>query len=98
MKTIHTILLLSFILFSGKARAQPAVVKNLVFEGGGVRGVAFTGALLELQQRHQLDSLQRVAGTSVGSIHAALLAVGYTPAEIGQYTDCLLYTSPSPRD
>lgn len=55
---------------------------NLVFEGGGVRGLAYIGALGVFAERGILDRVCRVAGTSSGSIVATLLAVGYTPAEM----------------
>ena len=67
------------------ALAQPAApprYRNLVMEGGGIRGIAYGGALLELEQRGVLASLQRVGGTSAGAIQAALLAVGYSAQEI----------------
>lgn len=48
---------------------------DLVFEGGGVRGVAFVGALQALAANgHQIG---RVMGTSVGGLTAALLTAGY---------------------
>lgn len=56
--------------------------KNLVFEGGGVKGIAYGGALVELDKRGLLDGITRVAGTSAGRITATLLAVGYTGEEI----------------
>ena len=52
--------------------------KNLVFEGGGVKGIAYVGALRELEQRQILPNIQRIAGTSAGAINAVLLALGYT--------------------
>lgn len=55
--------------------------RNLVFEGGGIKGVAYGGALNELEQRGVLSSIERVAGTSAGGITATLLAVGYSPKE-----------------
>ena len=55
---------------------------NLVFEGGGVKGIAYAGALEVLQEKGILPLIERVAGTSAGAITAALLAVGFTPAEI----------------
>ena len=59
--------------------AQPAPpYRNLVMEGGGIRGIAYGGALLELEQRGVLAGLRRVGGTSAGAIQAALLAVGYS--------------------
>ncbi len=50
--------------------------KNLVFEGGGIRGVAYLGALHELSIAGILDGIESFAGTSAGSIAAAILACG----------------------
>lgn len=58
-------------------------IRNLVFEGGGVWGIAYEGALLELEERGVLGDVRRVGGASAGAITAALLAVGYTPTELG---------------
>ena len=44
---------------------------NLVFRGGGVRGIAYAGALSRLPDDYVIKGL---AGTSAGSIFAALLA------------------------
>lgn len=57
---------------------------NLVFKGGGVKGIAYAGALLKLDEMGILNDIQRVAGTSAGAITASLLAVGYTATEIEQ--------------
>lgn len=59
-----------------------AQFKNLVFEGGGVKGIAYAGATKVLDERNMLDSLTRVAGTSAGAITAALLSVGATWQDI----------------
>lgn len=59
-------------------------MRNLVFEGAGVRGIAYVGVLDELQKRHVLDSVRRVAGTSAGGIVALLVALRYSPAEVEQ--------------
>ncbi len=56
--------------------------RNLVFEGGGVKGTAYAGALEVLDQQGILPRIERVAGTSAGAITALLVALGYTPAEI----------------
>ncbi|HEY0512865.1 MAG TPA: patatin-like phospholipase family protein [Thermoanaerobaculia bacterium] len=56
--------------------------KNLVLEGGGVKGIAYAGAFAELQEKHILQNIQGVAGTSAGAITATLIALGYTPEEI----------------
>lgn len=51
---------------------------DVVFEGGGAKGVAFVGALEVLKQSgHQL---RRYIGTSAGAITATLLAAGYDTA------------------
>jgi predicted acylesterase/phospholipase RssA len=56
-------------------------ILDLVFEGGGAKGMVFVGALQELLERggHQPG---RLLGTSAGAITAALLAAGYTSAEM----------------
>jgi NTE family protein len=63
-----------------------------VFQGGGPKGIAFVGALNQLQQvfaaqKYAFTEIRRVAGTSAGAITAMMLAVGYTPEEIRQELD-----------
>ena len=53
---------------------------DLVFEGGGAKGMVFVGAYEEFVQRGH--SFGRLLGTSAGAITAALLAAGYTPQEM----------------
>ncbi|MDR3602955.1 MAG: patatin-like phospholipase family protein [Desulfosporosinus sp.] len=53
---------------------------DAVFEGGGVRGIGLVGAVCCLEQYGY--SWEKLAGTSAGSIMAALLAVGYTGEEL----------------
>ncbi len=55
---------------------------NLVFEGGGVKGVAYVGALEVLEARGIRAGVAAVAGTSAGAITAALVAAGYTAGEL----------------
>ena len=55
--------------------------RNLVFEGGGVKGVAYGGALEVLEQSQITPQIERVAGTSAGAITAALVSIGYTASE-----------------
>ena len=59
------------------APSQPPVEPrvDLVFEGGGVKGIGLAGAMLELDGRGYQP--QCVAGTSAGAITAALVAAGY---------------------
>ncbi len=49
--------------------------KNLVFKGGGVRGIAYLGALRAFYESEGTKSLKRVAGTSAGAITAVLVSL-----------------------
>ncbi|WP_276497316.1 patatin-like phospholipase family protein [Pontibacter litorisediminis] len=74
------------LLLGMPAVAQQHAYRNLVLEGGGIRGIAYGGALNELDSLGILPQIERVAGTSAGAIQAAFLAVGYTPQEITDIT------------
>ncbi len=53
---------------------------DIVFEGGGAKGMAFVGAYRALAERgHAYD---RLLGTSAGAITATLLAAGYSVQEM----------------
>ncbi|NGX31132.1 MAG: hypothetical protein K940chlam8_00493, partial [Chlamydiae bacterium] len=73
----------------------------LVFKGGGPKGIAYVGVLEELEKRHMLKDLRRVAGSSAGAITALLVALGYTAQEVGRLlTETSLVTfldNPDPR-
>ncbi|MGH3073028.1 MAG: patatin-like phospholipase family protein [Gaiellaceae bacterium] len=62
---------------------------DLVFEGGGVKGIGLAGALATLEERGYKP--QNVAGTSAGAITAALLAAGYTADELREIIVSLDY-------
>lgn len=51
----------------------------LIIKGGGVKGLAFAGALLELENYFSFDTF---AGTSAGAIASLLLSAGYKPNEL----------------
>ena len=53
---------------------------DLVFSGGGAKGIAHIGALMELEKRGV--TYRRVVGTSSGSIMALMLASGYSADEM----------------
>lgn len=74
---------LLFFLLSFNSKAQTTLkYQNLVMEGGGIKGIAYGGALQELDKKGILHDIKRVAGTSAGAIQACLLSIGYTPEEI----------------
>jgi NTE family protein len=62
-------------------------IKNLVFEGTGVRNAIYAGGLLALEEAGLYQEIESVAGTSSGSIVAAMVAVGYSASEV---TDAIL--------
>jgi len=53
---------------------------DLVFEGGGAKGMVFVGAMDEFYRRGHTTG--RLMGTSAGAITAALTAAGYTTEEM----------------
>lgn len=58
---------------------------DAVFEGGGVKGIALVGALQAFEEEG--FQWQNVAGASAGAITAALVAAGYTAAELKKVMD-----------
>ena len=56
--------------------------ENLVFKGGGPKGIAYMGAQEYLEEKGLLRNVRRVVGTSAGAINAMLIALGYTAADI----------------
>ena len=58
--------------------------KNIVFEGGGVRAIAYGGTLKVLEKKGIIDNLQKFAGTSAGALTALMLLIGYRSGEIVQ--------------
>ena len=55
--------------------------KNLVFEGGGVKGIAYVGAMEVFEKKQILQNIVRVGGTSAGAINAVLFAAGFSNVE-----------------
>jgi predicted acylesterase/phospholipase RssA len=62
---------------------------DAVFEGGGVKGIGLVGAIAETEARG--FRFENVAGTSAGAIVAALVAAGYTAAELKVEMESLDY-------
>lgn len=67
---------------TGHASVSPRKIRNIAFAGGGFFGIAHVGALRELEKHCPREEIKRLAGVSVGSMIAALYAVGYTPDEM----------------
>lgn len=70
-----------------KALIKPNLVDfkkstGLVLPSGGVKGLYIIGAVQYLYEKIGLDHIQSYYGTSIGSIIAGLLIIGYSPIEI----------------
>tara|TARA_B110000977_G_scaffold3102_1_gene4264 strand:- start:596 stop:1630 length:1035 start_codon:yes stop_codon:yes gene_type:complete len=75
----------SFILllfFVNVVFSQEAKYENLVFEGSGIRGIAYCGVLSELEKNNIIEDIVKVGGTSAGAITALMVALGYTSDEV----------------
>lgn len=64
---------------SAKSQMQ---IENLVFEGAGIRGIAYSGAIYQLEKAGITGNIKKVGGTSAGAITALMLSLGYTSSEI----------------
>ncbi|GGE54709.1 patatin-like phospholipase family protein [Priestia taiwanensis] len=57
--------------------------RNLVFEGGGIKGIGYVGALEYIENKQNiLPNIQRFGGTSVGAVTALILGLGYSISEL----------------
>lgn len=52
---------------------------SIIMKGGGIKGLALAGALLELEKHFSFD---RHVGTSAGAIAAVLLSANFRPSEL----------------
>ncbi len=65
------------------------LLADAVFEGGGVKGIGLVGAVAVAEEKGY--QWENVAGTSAGATVAALLAAGYTAADMKAVLDQLDY-------
>jgi NTE family protein len=72
MRLLFLLMLAPLLTAPRPGHAQAPPYRNLIRKGGGIRGIAYGGALQELARQGVLA--QRVGGTSAGAIQAALLA------------------------
>ena len=61
--------------------APPPPVREITFSGGGAKGAALPGAVKALHDSGALRDSKKIAGASVGSMTAALVAAGATAEE-----------------
>ncbi|CAL1546595.1 unnamed protein product [Lymnaea stagnalis] len=56
--------------------------ENLIFEGGGNKGLAYVGCIKYLEEIGMMSQIRRIGGSSAGAITAALVALGYSARDI----------------
>ena len=77
-------LLFVLIFAFNSLQAQTCEISNIVFEGAGIRGIAYAGVIEELENRDKLKGIKRVGGTSAGAITALMISLGYSSGEIAE--------------
>ena len=77
-----TLLLFLFCAYQFVNAQTATGIKNLVFEGAGIRGIAYCGAIQEMEARNLMSSIEKVGGTSSGAIIAMMLSLGYTGKDL----------------
>lgn len=77
MKRLLFLFFLPLTVFS-----QQSQYKNLVMEGGGLRGLAYSGALQVLEEKGVLSEIENVGGSSAGAIAGLMVTLDYSSYEI----------------
>lgn len=67
-------------------------INYLVIEGGGVRGRAYGGSIEVLERAGVISTVKHIIGTSIGSIAAMLISLGYSYFEINEMLDSVCFT------
>lgn len=76
------VLLTLFFLCFETASSQEKGIRNLVFEGAGIRGLAYAGVISELEKQNLMQDIEKVGGTSAGAITALMVSLDYTADEM----------------
>ena len=76
-KLLFLVLVCPLISFS-----QNYLYKNLVLEGGGIRGLAYPGAVKVLEEKGIIQNIEKVAGSSAGAITALMIGLDYNSHEM----------------
>jgi NTE family protein len=65
-----------------KVPSNEFVIKNLVFEGAGIRGIAYAGVIKSFEERGLTNNIEKIGGTSAGAISSLLFALGYSSGQM----------------
>lgn len=81
LKASTCVFILLTVLFLN-AFSQNSKYENIVFEGAGIRGIAYSGVIKQLESQNIIKNIEKVGGTSAGAITAMMLSLGYNSTEI----------------
>lgn len=57
-------------------------IKNIVFAGGGFKGISYLGVYQYLYNNNLINDIQVFCGTSIGSVISLFILLDYTPTEL----------------
>jgi len=57
-------------------------IKNLVFSGGGLKGIVYIGCIEALEKYNIMKFIKKISATSIGSIFSFLILLGYKSTEL----------------
>lgn len=66
--------------------------RYLSLSGGGIKGIVHIGALYALQTLNALNYIEEISGASAGAIIGGLYIIGYSPAELYDFTKLFDFT------
>ena len=55
---------------------------KIAFSTGGIKGISFIGCIKALEERNLIENIDFFAGSSIGSLIALLLSIGYKSDEM----------------
>lgn len=82
--TVYTGLLFSVMLSGIPCYPQSKTIENIVFEGAGIRGIAYGGVIQVMEENGKMDGIKKCGGTSAGAITALMISIGYKSWEINE--------------
>lgn len=82
MKNMKFLTTSIFLFFLTTGYSQEIDIKNLIFEGAGIRGIAYAGVIQSLEQQGIITDVEKVGGTSAGALIALLIALEYNADDL----------------
>jgi NTE family protein len=71
---------------------KPIPPLRLVLSGGGIRGISYVGAFLELEKIGFLKNLREILGVSVGALFGFAYSIGYKTNELLEFVNSFDFT------